>query len=452
MHKNDWNKQDDFFLHLYSPSTPLEPGHEGLDAMLDFVESLDAQLRPDRVSLSRQRKYSRQLVHEKLYECRMMASTDIFLARSRPPDESLWLRTLDNGAEDSRFIVELTLKPFSTVREEGPREEYAHRFVSLVRSFAQRFPISYGLAHSYTDFSLGGDPHRTSTRQPKRVYEAYWLNVYGPRMVEEIGRERLMSVPTVHVEQLPGGAVMWLTRHTPADFDSEEARVAQARALVHLRPELKLEETLATLRQRSLVFTPIPVEFDEDVADILWLKVEALGLPERRRNVERFNSYRPPPVTEWLPAAEVPASDVDDVRREIDIYEGALCKRLIAWFHKEVPALVKGTVEALPQLDYHLWRSGKGRRSTPGEGSTDEDKERLIPMIGALLGLHLVHALGGRWVPRRKLEESAVVVGDRAWLPFLRARHALQERDAPLDYSCSQLFRVAQRLARTQVH
>jgi hypothetical protein len=60
--------------------------------------------------------------------------------------------------------------------------------------------------------------------------------------------------------------------------------------------------------------------------------------------------------------------------------------------------------------------------------------------------------LGGRWVPRRNWEESMVVVGDRAWLPFLRARHALQGREAPLDYSCTQLFRVAQRLARAQAH
>jgi hypothetical protein len=60
--------------------------------------------------------------------------------------------------------------------------------------------------------------------------------------------------------------------------------------------------------------------------------------------------------------------------------------------------------------------------------------------------------LGGRWVPRKKLEEAAVVIGDRAWLPFLRARHALQSQEAPLDSSCSQLFRTAQRMARARSH
>ena len=350
---------------------------------------------------------------------------------------------LDQGTEDTRFTLELHLKPFARLREEGQVEEHARRLVSLVRAFAQRFPISYGLAHSSTDFHLGSDPHHSSFfRAPPGVYEAYWLNVYGPRLVEQLGRERMLSTPAVHLEELPGGAVLWLTRPTPADFDSEEARLAQARALVHLRPELKLEDTLTTLRQRSLVFTPIPVEFDADVADILWWKVEHLGLADQRKNVERFNAYRPPPVSEWLPAAQAPASDVEDVQGTIDTYEGHYAEQLIALFHKDIPALMTGSLEALPQVDYELWHWRWGALER------EDDKEALIPALGAWLGMFLVHTLGGRWVPRRKLEETAVVIGDRAWLPFLRARHALQGREAPLDSSCSQLFRLAQRLAR----
>ena len=55
-------------------------------------------------------------------------------------------------------------------------------------------------------------------------------------------------------------------------------------------------------------------------------------------------------------------------------------------------------------------------------------------------------------MPRRKLEEAAVIVGDKASLPFLRARHALNGLDAPLDYSCTQFFREAQRSAHQQAH
>ncbi|WP_395814357.1 hypothetical protein [Archangium minus] len=49
-------------------------------------------------------------------------------------------------------------------------------------------------------------------------------------------------------------------------------------------------------------------------------------------------------------------------------------------------------------------------------------------------------------MPRRDLDEAAVVVGDRAWLPFLRARHYLQYHDASLDFSLTQFFREARRL------
>ncbi|HYO53904.1 hypothetical protein [Archangium sp.] len=443
MHKNDWNKEDHFILRLYSPANPLDRGHEGLDEVLDLVDSLDVQLRPDIVHLSRRRKYSRQLVHEKLHECRHMASTDIYLARSRLPDEELTFSFLDQGTEDERFTLELTIKPFSVVREEDRTGEYAQHILSLVRTFAQRFPLSKGLAHGFIDYYLCNESHLMRHQEPKPIYEeAYWLNVYGPRLVEQLGRQRLLSTPAAHMEELPGSAVLWLTRPTPADFDSEEARLAQALALVHLRPELKLAETLTTLRQRSLIFTPLPLQFHEDVADILRWEVEARGLEHRRHLVERFNAYHPPPVSEWLPSSLAPAPDVDDVRQTIATYEGHYAEQLIALLHKDVPDLLKGSLEALPRVDHHLWHFRWGRRLP------DEEKQLLIPALGAWLGMHLVHTLGGRWVPRRTQEETAVVVGDRAWLPFLRAHHALQGPEAPLDYSCTQLFRLAQRLAR----
>lgn len=443
MHKNEWNREDHFLLRLYSSANPLDRGLEGLDDVLDLIDALDVRLRPDQIHFSRKRKYSRQLVHEKLHDCKSMVGTDIYLARAKPPHMELALHFLDTRTEAQRFTFELTIKPFAAIHAEGQTEEYARSFVSLVRAFAQRFPFSQGMAHSFLDYYLSNESHLMRNYEPKPIYEqAYWLNVYGPRLVEQLGRQRVLSTPCAHLEELPGGAILWLTRPTPADFDSEEARLAQARALVHLRPELNLEDTLAALRQRSLVFTPLPFQFDEDVADILRWEVEGSGLDRKRQLVERFNAYHPPPVSEWLPATQAPAPDVEDARRAIDTYEGYFAEQLIALLNKDVPTLMSGSLEALPRVDHHLWHNGWGKRLP------DEEKELLIPALGAWLGMFLVHSLGGRWVPRRKLEEAAVVIGDRAWLPFLRARHALQGPEAPLDFSCSQLFRVASRLAR----
>jgi len=67
-----------------------------------------------------------------------------------------------------------------------------------------------------------------------------WLNVFDPK----------------RVEALPNGAVLLVTWPTAADFASDEARVAQARAHVHLRPELDFSTVLRTLRERSATLAP----------------------------------------------------------------------------------------------------------------------------------------------------------------------------------------------------
>ncbi|WP_233261306.1 hypothetical protein [Vitiosangium sp. GDMCC 1.1324] len=308
-----------------------------------------------------------------------------------------------------------------------------------MRALASRLPLSFGLSHSDTDQILDTDPENPGPPIPPRVERMYWLNVYGPHLVESIGRERVLSTPAFLVEELPHGAVLVLTRPTPVDFASEEARLAQARALVHLRPDLKLEDELATLHRRSLTFTPIPIQFDPDVADILLEEMEFEGLFQQRQVVERYNTYHPPPVSEWLSASQQPGSDVPDVQAAIALYEDTYVRQLLDLLHRGVPSVMDRSPESLPHLDWDSWRTARGWRF-PYEKDT-----RLIP-VGAYLGMLLVKELGGKWVPRRNLDEAAVVVGDRAWLPFLRARHHLQGSNAPLDFSLTQFFREARRL------
>jgi hypothetical protein len=77
-----------------------------------------------------------------------------------------------------------------------------------------------------------------------------------------------------------------------------------------------------------------------------------------------------------------------------------------------------------------------------------DKRDRLVPMLGGYMGELLVKHLGGRWVPRNSLLEAAVVVGPRAWLPFLRAHHLIQAPSTFLDFTLSQFFHQAVRLAR----
>lgn len=53
--------------------------------------------------------------------------------------------------------------------------------------------------------------------------------------------------------------------------------------------------------------------------------------------------------------------------------------------------------------------------------------------------------LRGQWIPRRKREEAQVRVGNREWLPFLRAWRYMRSRQSLLDYSLTQLYREAER-------
>jgi hypothetical protein len=449
MSPEEWTQSDDFVLEVISPIDPLARGFEGLEPLLDVIESMDEGLRPDKMHFLRGRrdvKYSRQLLRKRFQDTLSPNTTNILLGRSKPPEIILGL-TGRTSEDDVTCVFYLVVHPFAFLRESGRANDWAEHFVSLVRALASHLPLSYGMGHSRTDFGLSSDPRAKRPLTAPRVQEAFWLNVYGPKLVEELGRERVLSTPCAHMEELPHGAVLWLTRPTPMDFASEEARLAQARALVHLRPELSLDSTLAALRQRSLEFTPIPIQFDPDVADILLKRVHFEGvLGGMRKHVEHFNQYRPPPVSEWLPTAQAPAPDVDNVPAAIETYEGLYAEQLIALFHEKVPEVMDGTQEALPLLDWHMWNSRWGK------DITHEQRAILVPALGGWLGRYLVNWLGGRWVPRRQLEEAAVIVGDRAWLPFLRARHALNGLDAPLDFSCTQFFRVAQRLAHQQAH
>lgn len=447
MNSTEWNKSDTFVLNLHSPVYPLKQGVEGLDEALDVIESID-ELRPDKLSVIKRRmKYSRQALRKHIDKARVGEATIIRLSRSRPLD-SFWQISCSEDDENSRFSLYLRVKPFDWFREPSREEEHAARCLDIVRALAARLPLSYGYAHSFTDYHLGPESALLDKGDrgpvPEQVIGTYWLNVYGSRLVDVMGRERVLSTPAAHIEELPHGAVMLLTRPTPADFDSEDARLAQARALVHLRPDLKLEDTLTTLRQRSLHFVPVPIQFHPDVAEIILEEMRFHGLFRQHELVKKFNAYRPPPVTEWLPAGQQLWSDVggpEKVRGWLDAFERSFIYVLQAPLSKEASAIKARSLEALPLMDWKVWRMGWGnKKEDPGTRDT------LFKGLGAYLGVMLVRELGGRWVPRRNLEETAVVVGDRAWLPFLRARHALEGKDAPLDSSMTQLFREARRI------
>jgi hypothetical protein len=408
-----------------------------------FLQSLEAhagEWMPEIVNGKRQRGYSRASIWKALEERRDEYGSIIGLYRKTSPTVAL---TIDLGLTYRRpeLSISLEVKPLAFFAE----EERCHRFVELVRAWTSRYPVPYASAHGMTDSALSGAPcfgrdMQTSIRDGfDKVYEVSWLNVFGPRLVETVGRERMMSTPAWRVEELPDGSILLVTWPTAADFSSDEARQAQARAHVHLRPDLDFDTLLRSLRERSAALAPVEPRFHPDVAPLLSRTLKRVALGELQRKIAEYNAWTPPEPDEWLPVDSALPCDVEDPERAIAHY-ALLAEHLIALVHTPAPSVLQESPESLTDVDFHFWAE-----DFPTSRLRESIDEHLVPALGAYLGQVLVRNLGGRWLPRKKLGEAQVLVGERVWLPMVRAWRYMRSRQSLLDYSLTHLFRVAER-------
>ena len=425
------------FEGAFDPRTALE---SELEPFLHALEEYAGEWMPDVAEGKRRRKYARAAIWRALEEERDENSTSLVLQRTKWPALYLWSR-LDFPPLPPELRVTLKVRPLSFFAE----TERCRKFVELVRAWASRYPGPHAVAHSSDDAELAGFPDFGRDDETRRrdgfdkIYEVCWLNVFGPKLVEAVGRERMLSTPAWRVEELSNGCVLLVTWPTAADFASDEARLAQARAPAHLRPDLDFDTVLRTLHERSARLAPVEPRFHPDVAPLLSRVVDRITSHERQRRIAEFNAWQPPEPEEWCPADSALPPDVDNPERAREHYS-TLAEHLVALLHTEVPSVFEETPESLTDTDFYFWRE-----EFPTSRLREAIDERAVPAIGAYLGEVLVRNLGGQWIPRKKLEEAQVLVGNRAWFPFIRARHYMRSRQALLDYSLTQLYRVAAR-------
>jgi hypothetical protein len=217
-----------------------------LEPFLQALERYADGWMPDVAEGKRRRKYARAAIWTALEEGRDDVFTSLGLYRTKWPalDMTLWLWL---PPRPPKLDIAVNVQPLSFFAE----EERCHHFVEMVRAWASRYPVTHAKAHSANDTELAGSPRfgrneKTSRKDGfDKIYEVFWLNVFGPQLVEAVGRERMMSTPAHRVEELPNGSVLLVTWPTAADFASKEARIAQARAHAHLRPDLDFPAPLA---------------------------------------------------------------------------------------------------------------------------------------------------------------------------------------------------------------
>jgi hypothetical protein len=411
-----------------------------LQPLFHALEEHAGEWMPDVVSGKRQRKYARAAVWKALEERGRERYTHCGFYRTQWPalDMSLGLYL---PPLQPRLDILVKVKPLSFFLE----AERCHHFVEMVRAWATRYSVTHAVAHSADDMALAGSPNfgRDDEAEDRdgfdKVYEVFWLNVFGPRLVETVGRERMLSTPAHRVEELPNGAILLVTWPTVADFASKEARLAQARAHAHLRPDLDFDTVLRTLQERSAMLAPVEPRFHPDLAPLLSRVVDRAASHERQRRIAELNAWQPPEPEEWRPADSALPPDVEDLERARDHYS-TLAEHLVALLHSEVPSVFEATPESLTEADFYFWRE-----EFPTSRLREAIDEHAVPAIGAYLGEVLVRNLGGRWIPRQKLEEAQVLVGNRVWYPFARARQYMRSRQALLDYSLTLFYRVAER-------
>ncbi len=427
------------FEGTFNPRAVLE--HE-VEPFLRALEACAKDWMPDVVEGKRRRKYSRAALWKALEEEREEDRTTVGLYRTRMPALDMTLR-LRLPPLTPRLHVSISVQPLSFFTQER-----CHDFVEMVRAWASHYPVTYARANTLAEDQLADAPSfgrdlQTSVRDGfDQLYQVCWLNIFGPKLIETVGLERMLATPAHRVEALPNGSILLVTWPIAADFTREVAREAQARAFAHLRPDLDFDTVLHTLRERSATLAPVEPRFHPELAPLLSRVVDDVPISQRQRRIAEFNAWQPPEPEEWLPADAALPSDVANPQATREHYS-LLAEHLVALLHTKVPSVFEATPESLTEVDFSFWHE-----EFPRIFERHHIDTHAVPAIGAYLGQVLVRHLGGQWIPRENLQEAQVRVGDRVWLPFLRAWRYMRSRQSLLDFSLTHLYRVAERHQR----
>ncbi len=444
MKQIDYHRTDMFRARLYSRINPLHQGFGGVSQLLSAIDTHVGPFTPSMIAGGTARSY--RYTHPKAQQLleTQRNSKWLILERKADPFMLFTLDFIERPPSKLPYGFGFEIKtPFPDAHTAFHSAAISTAFLNILRAVAQCCPTLYAWAHSDADVALGTELKLHDLANPQ-ITAMYWLNILGAAMVDQIGRDRVLTTPVFQREVLPDGAVLLVTQPTPWNFASADARHAQAQALAHLRPDVNEAAIRDRLRAQSATLAPVERDWDPDVADLLTLVLDEHPFAERQQQIKRLNAYRPPPVSEWSPLPRFdPDAPVDLAGMSATTARcNDLAERLIALLHSAVPALLQGDPSSLPLLDFHFWRT---RVVTTYERAVID--AMLLPRLGAYLGTLLRRTFDGYWLPAATLDETALVVGDRAWLPFRRAKHFLQSPQAALDYSFSQFYNTVKRSA-----
>jgi hypothetical protein len=113
-------------------------------------------------------------------------------------------------------------------------EGHIERYINISKLFYELFQADYGLIHQTLDkikMATIQDPKFGRTVLPinlnKGLPGIYWANFFGPKYVNLIGRNKLLSAPCFKVTELQDGGILIIISPSPLYPDEEENRKKQ---------------------------------------------------------------------------------------------------------------------------------------------------------------------------------------------------------------------------------
>jgi hypothetical protein len=392
-------------LHIDSSTNPLRDPEQLHSLLMAFDEA--GTLRPEIAVGPIKGEFDVTKLGKKFLRATTKLAANMTLRRESP--------IVEYGISVNNEFNELYVRG-QFIRNDLADAARCDHLIALVRRLAHIPNTAFARAHESGDLELS-DRHRAHPLSvPAEIDDVYWLTLWGPDLVNRAGRERVLSTPAYRIEQLPSGAVLLLTRPTPSDVLEPEGRRAQAKALAHLRPERSEDEIYEQLMQRSRQLAPVEKHFDPDVAPFFDVLTAEAGKVNRGAEIERLNAYKVPPVAE---VSDLPLPAQGDANATAEDYDDR-AEQLIALLRKQVPDIETFEPRVVPLIDYWCWNF-----SFAAYDRTDVEND-LVPALGAYVALVMIKHLGGTLVPRKKLDESQVVIGGRAY--YARATRSRRVR------------------------
>lgn len=306
-------------------------------------------------------------------------------------------------------------------------------WLRICRDWDTLFGIAHAYVHSYAELDAAGEIEREIERYrgsepvPRELPEVYWWTGLAPDLVARLGREHVVSTPVDRIELFENGPIFLRSCPRPEWILAESTIAERANIRTRLCVDVEYASELGKLQQRAHKVRPVETEWEPAVEELILGIAHTYPVAKRLTFIRRLSRFQPR-VGEQGPLDDADWRRSESPGHDVRLYR-ATAEQFVTRHLRENGRRKKAAIyhtvrdrnpESLLHLDISFWKSQPGKRDPLFV-------EAFLGMaVGAYLGCMIEAQLGGRWEPADVYTRSRVVVGNRAWYPFLRAERCLE--------------------------